>query len=111
VYFQEINDVTFSKKIKDDYLYEINDPNKRIMFDMPINGIYRTQTNMLTKWSYGGATTSAEVYAKYDELMAQHPEYITKTFLRNDDYGNPISLYEFSQDGPTTPRNKRKPVV
>lgn len=41
-------------------------------------------------------TTAAQVYAMYDSLVTQYPQYITKEVLGNDDDGNEIALYRMT---------------
>lgn len=52
--------------------------------------------NYVSTNDVGVVTTSAQIYALYDALASEYPDYVTKTILGQDDFGNNIIQYEFS---------------
>ena len=83
-------------------------PTDRIMFDVPIDGVFDS-TEVYPDFSTFGNTTAAQVYQMFDDLMALYPDYISKTLLGDDAFGNPIALYEFVPELPPTSVTTRVP--
>lgn len=81
-----------------------------IIFDYDIDQAFTTQE---TLGSYLGfnSSTYQQVHQMYDDLMAAHPNHITKQNLGNDAWGNPIVLYRFKAPQPSTTQATKMPKV
>src|SRR5690606_8913505 len=86
----QLSGLKIGKDISDQLKEEFN----KIVFDMPIDGIYTTDA-VWTEHSDFRTVTAAQVYQIYDDLLAQHPDNISKTVLGNDSFGKPVSSYRF----------------
>ncbi|MGG4200769.1 BppU family phage baseplate upper protein [Peribacillus frigoritolerans] len=88
-------------------------PDDKYMFDVPIDDVFHTiESYDSPEYAlFGNATTATEVYALYDNLMLLYPDYITKLLLGNDSFGNPISLYTFKPQRPSTSVGTKIPKV
>lgn len=83
---------------------------KVFRFDQSIDAIFST-SQVWTGYTGFRDTKSAEVYAMFDSLMAQHPSVITKHPLGNDKAGNQIAYYKFTPKKPSFPRAPQYPTV
>lgn len=54
---------------------------------------------------------SSQMYALYDDLVTQHPNYVTRTLLGNDTIGNPIYRYDFTPPKHTGDRPNYAPKM
>ena len=97
-------------ELKKDYIDDLFKTTDRIIFDIPINGVFNSDTNSIDL-SNSRDITSKEVYALYDELQATHQSYITKTNLGDDLWGNEISVYSFKPLRPSSNKNTKLPKV
>ena len=83
---------------------------KVFRFDQSIDAIFST-SQVWTEYTGFRDTQSAEVYAMFDALMAQHPSVITKHELGNDKNGNLIAYYKFTPKKPAMPRAPQYPTI
>lgn len=101
----------FSDGFKMEPLNDVIDRYKdRVMFDMPIDGIFSTNETYADYTNFS-SVTAAEVYTMFDNLMASYPDYITKQLLGNDAWGNPISAYYFTPAQPSADLTTKMPKV
>lgn len=74
------------------------------VIDIPINKVFNTNVKLPDLSNTIRDSSSDDIYALYDELMAQHPTYITKTLLGTESSPDalPIYKYEFKPIRPST---------
>lgn len=53
-------------------------------------------TNYISENTVSVVTTVAALYALYDQLVTDYPEFVTKTILGEDDFGFELRQYEFT---------------
>lgn len=80
------------------------------VIDMPMDGVFST-SKVWDSYSAFDSISSAEVYAMYEDLRIQHPDYISKQFLGNDTSGNPITSYKFTPARPETSTPIKRPKI
>lgn len=94
----------FYRKFTDDSLIKVVNKGtalgnrKYYIEDFDINKVYTAPTmqNMsATSSTPMSGVTLNNLYGFYDELVANYPEYVSKTFLGNDITGLPIYRYDF----------------
>jgi len=79
-------------------------------FDCPSDGVFSSNESYEGFTNFGNVT-AAEVYAMYDALVTSYPDYISKTALGNDMWGNPIAYYTFNPVLPASSENYRLPEI
>jgi len=105
----------FGVSLSDDIVEDISSrleitKSDNVMTDIPVDGTFSTTQTWaaITNFMY---TTAAQVYQMFDDLMALHPDYITKQALGNDGLGNPIALYKFTPKRPSSDIDTHYPKI
>ncbi|MGO2672665.1 MAG: M14 family zinc carboxypeptidase [Psychrobacter celer] len=110
-YYTQLTGLTLA----DDLLQQINDEvvvsdKDKFIFDTSIDGTFNTD-QVWTQYADFDSRKSAAVYAMYDALAAQHPDYITKQVMGNDSIGNQIAAYKFKPARAVATNPKRSPII
>lgn len=74
------------------------------MLDVAGDLFYSTDDDFADVAGFNTLST-ADVHALWDALASDYPDYIAKTDLGDDAFGNPIALYSLSPPRPVTPFN------
>ena len=95
----KLKDVLLSEPIMQQISNELEISNSggsnSYIIDVPVDAVFSTNQVWDGYTGWRQSKTAAQVYAMYDALQAQHPDYITKTVMGNDAQGNPIAVYNF----------------
>ncbi|WP_373705824.1 M14 family metallopeptidase, partial [Jeotgalibaca porci] len=71
--------------------------NDSYTMDVPIDGVFQTDNTFpdYTDPENLKHTTHTDIYAMYDQLMTNYPDYITSEIIGHDSLGNEIKMYRF----------------
>ena len=97
----------------DKYTEDVPDNTVPFVLDTDINKVFnknRTYPNMLETVS---TAKSADIYQMYDQLLSEHPSYITKELLGTESSPDalPLYKYEFKPKNPLNPTNLKVPKI
>ena len=93
----ELRDIILSDDVIKQIEEKINITSEGNLFslDLPIDNPFYTDA-VWDEFSDFRTIQSDQVYAMYDDLMSQHPLFITKYPLANNSVGQPIAYYKFT---------------